>query len=119
MKFSAGLLIAGGLVVAGATVYLVYQKKHTGNAGRTDSGDIRASEPHTVICPEEHLDEPKPQVGEVKGEVATSVVERHAVASETVGESMESIFSKDDDEVVITENTEKLKRIGEDLDKIL
>ena len=41
------------------------------------------------------------------------------MASETVGESMESIFSKDDDEVVITENTEKLKRIGEDLDKIL
>lgn len=120
MKLSTGLLVVGGLAAAGALVYLVYQKKHAANTDTTDTVDVtRASALPVVLQPETQPEAPKPQMDEVKAEVAASVVERHAAASEAVRGSMESIFSDDDSEVVVTQNTEKLNKIGEDLDDVL
>ena len=119
MKISTCLLMVGGVVAVGVSVYLAYQKKHTENTGGTGSVDIGASEPSAVIQPGVQSEVHKPSIDEVKVEVATSVIERHIVASEAVRESVESILADDDSEAVVTENTEKLHKIGEDLDEIL
>lgn len=119
MKISTCLLMVGGVVAVGASVYLLYKKKGAENNGETNSVDIRASKQPSVIPTEVHSESRKPRVDEVKAEVAASVVERHGTAAEAVRESMESIFSQDSEEDVITENTERLHKIGDDLDDIL
>lgn len=117
MKIYTGLFIVGGLVVIGTSVYLAYQKKQSNNAKHTEKQE--QTEPLMVGQSDMQSEVSTAQVQKVKVEVATSVVERHIDASETVRGSMSAIFSSDDAEKIITENTEKLDKIGKELDDIL
>lgn len=122
MKIYTQLPVIGGLVVLGATAYLIYRKKRFLDAAQAEKKEPK--EPFTVkssdMRPEDAQPEaPASQLHEVKAEAAASVVKRHMDAAETIDASLDAVFSPDGTEKVVTENTEKLDKMGKELDDML
>lgn len=122
MKTYTQLLVVGGLVVLGTTAYLIYRKKRSLDASQAETQEPKES--FTVkssdVQPEDTQPEaPASQLHEVKAKVATSVMKRHMDAAEAISASLDAIFSPDGTEKVVTENTEKLDKMGKELDDML
>lgn len=122
MKIYTRLPVIGGLVVLGATAYLIYRKKRSLDEAQAETKEPKES--FTVkssdMRPEDAQPEaPASQLHEVKAKAAASVVKRHMDAAETISASLDAVFSPDGTEKVVTENTEKLDKMGKELDDIL
>lgn len=122
MKTYTQLLVVGGLVVLGTTAYLIYRKKQSLDASQAETQETKES--FTVkssdVQPEDtQPDAPASQLHEVKAKAAASVVKRHLDAAEAISASLDAVFSPDGTEKVVTENTEKLDKMGKELDDML
>ena len=113
------VLIISGAILAGAASYGIYKYLKEQN-GANESESKKSSE---------HLNDPmmsrKQNVPsnisndffEVKQQSVLTVRERHHAAAQTITDSLEQIFDRSEDNVVIS--GEKLDRINQDLDNML
>lgn len=117
MKFYTGAWIVGALAVIGVSAYLLYRHKRTEEDSRA-SEMLEIEDMVPARRPDEQDEVPTARVQEVKVEAAVSIADRHAEASRIASESIDKIFSEDDEEEVISENTQRLHEIGKELDDI-
>lgn len=105
------VLVIGGVVVVGAAAYVIY--KHLKSQTEDQAEKVTAPFPK---------DEPtvtSTDFSQVKEDAATTIKDRHSEAAQVINESLQTIFDRENAEEVITENSESLDKIDDDLDNLL
>ena len=114
-------LIIGGIVVAGVVAYELY--KHYHSAKDTCSATSKNEDyisPMQKDSPVVHSsEEPVSDVFETKETVVASVKERHYEAARVMEESLNTIFKENNEEDIVSENSDALNQTNNDLNDLL
>lgn len=115
------ILIIGGIVVAGVVAYELYKHYHSAkDTYNTNPKDEDYTSPVQKDSPMVHSsEESASDVFETKETVVASVKERHYEAAKVMEESLNAIFKDDDEEVIISENSDALNQTSNDLNDLL
>lgn len=115
-------LIFGSLVVAGIIAYEIYKRY---NSKKDDYHEIPLNTENTFDSNEItvlYTDPHSPSVtgfNEIKESAINSVNKRHYEAAKSIEESLNTIFKENEDETIVTENSEILDQISNDLNDLL
>ena len=114
-------LIIGGIVVAGVVAYELY--KHYRSAKDTCNTNLKNEDyisPMQKDGPVVHSsEEPVSDVFETKETVVASVKERHYEAARVMEESLNTIFKENNEEDIVSENSDALNQTNNDLNDLL
>lgn len=115
------ILIIGGLVVAGVVAYELYKHyRSVKDTCETKHKDVDYTSPMRKDSSTVHSSEaPASDVFETKETVVDSVKERHFEAARVMEESLNTIFKENDEEVIISENSDVLNQTSNDLNDLL
>lgn len=115
------ILIIGGLVVAGVIAYELYKHYHsvkdTCEANTKDEDSIFSKQGDNP--PVDSSATPTSDVFETKETVVASVKERHYEAAKVMEESLNTIFKENDEETIVSENSDTLHQTSSDLNDLL
>ena len=111
-------LIIGGIVVAGVVAYELYKHYHsekdTCRATPKDEDYISPMQKDSLVV--HSSEEP---VSETKETVVASVRERHYEAARVMEESLNTIFKENNEEDIVSENSDALNQTNNDLNDLL
>lgn len=114
-------LIIGGIVVAGVVAYELYKHyrsaKDTCNANPKNEDYISPMQKDSPVV--HSSEEPVSDVFETKETVVASVKERHYEAARVMEESLNTIFKENNEEDIVSENSDALDQTNNDLNDLL
>ena len=109
------ILIVGGLVVAGVIAYELY-KHYKSLKG---SYEVSTQDADNDIPPVDSSAKPASDIYETKDTVVGSVKERHYEAARVMEESLNTIFKENDEDTIVSENSDTLCKTSGDLNDLL
>ena len=114
-------LIIGGIFVAGVVAYELYKHYHSEkDTCRATPKDEDYISPMQQDSPVVHSsEEPVSDVFETKETVVASVRERHYEAAQVMEESLNTIFKENNEEDIVSENSDALNQTNNDLNDLL
>ena len=114
-------LIIGGIIVAGVVAYELYKHYHSAkDTCRATPKDEDYISPMQKDSPVVHSsEEPVSDVFETKETVVASVRERHYEAARVMEESLNTIFKENNEEDIVSENSDALNQTNNDLNDLL
>jgi len=116
------LLAIGSGIIIGAVAYGAYKVLQQQKSVDLNSTNIIGHDTEGSVPPASTIDTPEPEsdFSVTKQDMVSSVYGRHVKASQTVSESIDNILKRDEThEVVITENSETLSQMNNDLNDLL
>jgi len=115
------ILIIGGLVVAGVIAYEIYKHYHSSkDSYEVSTSDVDSATPRQNDNPPvDSSTKPASDIYETKDTVVTSVKERHYEAARVMEESLNTIFRENDEETIVSENSDTLSKTSSDLNDLL
>jgi len=115
------ILIIGGIVVAGVVAYELYKHyRSVKDICETNPKDEDYASPIQTDSPiVDSSEEPASDAFETKEAVVASVKERHYEAARVMEESLNTIFKENNEEVIVSENSDALNQTSNDLNDLL
>ena len=115
------ILIIGGIVVAGVVAYELYKYyRSVKDICDTNPKDEDYASPIQTDSPiVDSSEETASDAFETKETVVASVKERHYEAARVMKESLNTIFKENNEEVIVSENSDALNQTSNDLNDLL
>lgn len=115
------ILIVGGLVVAGVIAYELYKHYQSlkGSYEVSTQDADNAIPKQNDIPPVDSSAKPASDIYETKDTVVGSVKERHYEAARVMEESLNTIFKENDEDTIVSENSDTLCKTSGDLNDLL
>lgn len=105
------VFVIGGVIVLGIAVYAIHKGLQSQKEKSNEKGPALTKKEQPADTVHDYTRE--------KEDASASIKVRHAEAARAIGESLQTIFNEDKAEEVVTENSEPLDKMDDDLDNLL
>lgn len=109
------ILIIGSCVITGIVVYKIYKNINSSKNDLKNNKVEKDSFNSTKDMDTQSLKD----IYEIKKSTPSSIKNRHKEAAESIEKSLNTIFNKSENDDILTDNTEDLKKIDSDLNDLL